>query len=266
MIRSIIVLFVTFAFTSLASAQPVTSQPAPPAKKSAAKRAPSKAAAAPASETGPCIGVIPVVGDTFGVQRVGITVLGNEFTEIPIAWGLDDLVVARVRAAAPRGFVVKRIPFAKSAFDPFYKRSFFREPGNDLVDIVRRIASSAGCERYVVVTKWSSRFSSKNQSVMGVGLVQWKGPFNSTTLLFAITNAIVYERDFTKAKQAFVQVDDRNMIARSLVDVVMGPNRELDESAWPDQPAAADTPKNRDIARALLTEGLDKTLPALLAQ
>ncbi|MDO8978694.1 MAG: hypothetical protein Q7V17_05620 [Afipia sp.] len=197
-----------------------------------------------------------------------MTVFGNEYTEIPIAWGLDDLVVARVRAAAPRGFVVKRIPFAKSAFDPFYNppRTLIREPGNDLVDIVRRIASSAGCERYVVVTKWSSRFGSTNQSVMGVGLVHVKGPLNSKTLLFAITNAIVYDRNFAKAKQAFVQVDDKSMIARSLVDVLTGPSRELDESAWPDRPAAADTPRNRDVARALLTEGLDKTLPGLLAQ
>jgi hypothetical protein len=171
-----------------------------------------------------------------------------------------------VRAGGLRGFAVRRIPFPKFAFDPFYKPTFFREPVNELVDIVRRIASSAGCERYIVVTKWSSRFGSSNQSVMGVGMVHMKAVLQSKTLLFAITNAIVYDRNFAKLKQELVQVDDKSIIARSLLDVVAGPTRELDETAWPDQPAAADTPRNRDIARALLTEGLDKTLPALLAQ
>ncbi|MBY0380347.1 MAG: hypothetical protein K2W78_00275 [Xanthobacteraceae bacterium] len=217
-------------------------------KKTTAKRSQSKASTP--SQTGPCIGVLPVIGDTFGVKEVGVTVFGNKYTEIPIAsWALDDLVVARVRAASPRGFVVKRIPFAVSAFDPFYKprRALFPEPGTDLVDIVRRVASSSGCARYVVVTKWDSRFGSTNQSVRGIGLVHAGGLFAKTTLLFAITRAVVYDQNFTPLKEALIQIDDRSILARSL-DIVPGPTCELDDYAWPDQPAAADTPTNKEIA------------------
>ena len=198
-----------------------------------------------------------------------MTVFGNERTEIPIpSWGLDDLVAARVRAAAPRGFVVKRIPFAKSAFDAYYEppRTLFPEPGNSLADILRRIASSAGCERYVVVTRWSNRFGSTNQSVMGVGLVHVKTPLNSATLLFTVLRAAVYDGNFTELKREQVQINDKSLIARSLTEIIPAAMRELDESAWPAQPAEADNPKNKEIARALLAEGLDKTLPLLLAQ
>lgn len=265
MIRSVIAFLVVVAFVSSTSAQPAP-QPTPPAKKSTAKPAPSRASAASKPESGPCIGVIPAIGDGFGVQRVGISVFGNEYTEIPVSsWGLEDLVVARVRAAAPRGFVVKRIPFPKSAFDAYYGPSGdFFEPRPALVDIVRRVASSAGCERYVVVTKWGSRFGTTNQSVLGIGMVHIKALFHSTTLLFAITKAIVYDRNFATLKQAVVDIDDKTFAHRFIM--LTGPSRELPESRWPDRPAAADTPMNRDAARGLLTEGLDRTLPALLAQ
>ena len=68
-------------------------------------------------ESGPCrIGVISAVGDQFAVQKVGLTVFGNEETEVPVdAWGLDDLVVARDPRAAGSGIAVRRIAYAKGA-------------------------------------------------------------------------------------------------------------------------------------------------------
>jgi hypothetical protein len=45
------------------------------------------------------MGVIVHVGDVFVVQKVGLTVFGNEFAEVPTSWGLDDLIFARVKAA-----------------------------------------------------------------------------------------------------------------------------------------------------------------------
>ena len=67
-----------------------------------------------AAENGPCsIGVIPLTGNEFGVQQVGFTAFGNEYTSVPVdSWGLDDLVVSRVRAAAG-GRSVRRIAYSK---------------------------------------------------------------------------------------------------------------------------------------------------------
>jgi hypothetical protein len=103
--------------------QPAATSPAKPTVKSTTKRtAPkAKASATPSTpaESGPCqLGVIPAIGDQFVVQKIGLTVFGNEEAEIPIpTWGLDDLVVARVRAAAP-GLMVRKLSYAKATFDP----------------------------------------------------------------------------------------------------------------------------------------------------
>ena len=59
----------------------------------------------PAAESGPChIGVIPIAGNLFLVQRFGVDRVAAE------GWGLDELVFSRVRAAAP-GRSVRRVPF-----------------------------------------------------------------------------------------------------------------------------------------------------------
>src|SRR5438132_14206660 len=56
-------------------------------------------------KSGPChIGVIPIAGNLFLVQRFGVDRVAAE------GWGLDELVVSRVRAAAP-GRSVQRVPF-----------------------------------------------------------------------------------------------------------------------------------------------------------
>jgi hypothetical protein len=108
------------------------------------------------TDNGPCqIGVIPAVGDKFVLEHIGLTVFGNEFTDAPVgSWGLDDLVVARARAAAP-GKSIKRITYARDAFEPYYHppRELFRDASHDLVNVVRQVAANTNCERYLVVAR-----------------------------------------------------------------------------------------------------------------
>src|SRR6266852_1143397 len=82
-----------------AAAQPAA--PAKPAVKKPASKAKTSAKPPGPSDSGPCqIGVISAIGDQFTVQNIGLTMFGNEQMEAPVdAWGLDDLVVTRVRAA-----------------------------------------------------------------------------------------------------------------------------------------------------------------------
>src|SRR5437870_5053219 len=111
------VLVVAFAVSCLAPCGWAQTQPAPaaaaptpatkpPSKKPAAKKTSAKPVGP--ADNGPCqIGVISDIGDQFVVQNVGLTVFGNERSEIPTkGWGLDDLVIARVRAAAGPGVTV----------------------------------------------------------------------------------------------------------------------------------------------------------------
>lgn len=137
-----------------------TDTPPAPAKPVAKKTAPKAKAATKqpvAAETGSCrLGVISAVGDRFAVQKFGLTVFETEESEVAIdGWGLDDLVVARVRAATNNDPTVRRIAYPKGAFEPFYNQTsrFLPDPREGLPVIVRGITPTAKCVRYLVVTR-----------------------------------------------------------------------------------------------------------------
>src|SRR6185437_14794005 len=75
------------------------------------------------------VGVIPATQDIFTVQKVGVTVFGNALTDVPVSWGLDDLIFARARIAAG-SVAVRRISYARGAFDAYYhpQSRLFRNP------------------------------------------------------------------------------------------------------------------------------------------
>jgi hypothetical protein len=271
------VLVVAFALSCLAQSGWAQSPPAPAApapapttkpavKKPVAKKTSAKAAGP--ADSGPCqVGVISDMGDQFAVQTVGITVFGNELSEVPISgWGLDDLVVARVRAAAGPGVTVRRIAHTKDAFAQLERPgSFFRDMKAELSNVVRQIASGSNCERYILVNRSKSPFSNLNQSVRGIGIVGW-GP---RTLLFALSYIRTYDgQSFEVIKQAAASIDDESLVSRLLLlNPIRGPNRELDSRSFPSAPAEAATDRVlRDGVRALLTTSLDNTLPAMLRQ
>jgi hypothetical protein len=277
---------------ALAVTQPALAQTAPtpapnpspskpsPAKPAAKKPAPPKSdaganAAAAGTQHGPCIGVIPHVGDHFAVKTVGFTVFGNDLKEIPIeAWGLDDLLVARVRAAAGPGVAVRRIAYSANAFEPPgnpLSRLFRTE--NDFKAVVRTIAGAAGCERYVVVLKAASGLGNTNQAVEGIGIVNWG-------YLFALTSLFVFDgHTFDILKKGHGTIDEQKIVPDPLVNALLrtnpihGPSRKLEQfrrSTEPDAvvnwPPTVETVMGlRDVTRALLAESLDNVLPKLLA-
>lgn len=284
MIRVVALSFLLLCLTGSAHAQtapppPASSAAAPTARSTAkppAKPSKTKAAVKPAvtAETGPCgIGVIPVIGDQFVVQRVGVTVFGNEHAETSVpGWGLDDLVVARVRAAAGPGVAVRRIAYSKGVFEDYSRASSnpFRSPAAKLGDLVRQVAGSANCERYVVVTRTINRFGSSNQTVEGIGIVGTGGTvlFKASAALFALTYIQIFDgRDFSVTKQDSASTSDQSVVVRGLMDRIVGPHREFDDTVFPRPPSeAVKSPVLRDGVRALLTESLDKTLPTLLGR
>jgi hypothetical protein len=189
---------------ALAAAQPGLAQTAPtpaptpkpsPTKPALKKPAPPKPDAAPApaaAQRGPCIGVIPHLRDRFAVQTIGLTMFGNDLKEIPIeSWGLDDLVVARVRAAAGPRIAVRRIAYSANAFEPFDNppNRLFRNASKDLKNVVQAIAGASGCERYVVVSKGVGQWVGTNQPLEGIGIVN-RGTF---TYLFTDTTLFVFD-------------------------------------------------------------------------
>ncbi|KZD25626.1 hypothetical protein [Tardiphaga robiniae] len=281
MVRVFAVSLVLSCLAAPAWAQPAQVQSTPvtaatpatiSATKSVAKKPASKAkAAAKPSEqgnSGPChFGVIPVVGDKLGVKKIGLTIFGNEYAETPIdSWGLDDLVVAKVRAAAGLGVGVRRIAYAKDSFAPFENppAGLFRRPEDDLTAIVRRIVGSSNCEHYVVVTKYDGTFRGTNQAVRGVSIVS-QGIGDLVRRTYLVTNAQVRIFDgqsFAIRKPSF----SLESIVTSSFSGQRG-LREIDNASFP--MALSDVATNaklRDEARNLLAETLDYSLLALFKE
>jgi hypothetical protein len=99
-----------------------------------------------------------VIGEHYSVQKFGVTIFEAEATEVPIDWGLDDLVFARVRAATNNDPSVHRIAYPRGAFDPFYhaKAIFIPDAAETLPVIVKGFTANANCDRYLVATTSAS--------------------------------------------------------------------------------------------------------------
>jgi hypothetical protein len=276
MIRAVAVSLIlsSLATTSSAQSPPAPGTAATPATaasvKPVAKKKPApkdKAAAKPANptETGPCrLGVIPVVGDRIGVKKIGFTVFGNEYAEVPVEhWGLDDVVVARVRAAAGAG--VRRLAYPKGTFAGFENPGggLFRNAEADLAALVRQVAGNANCERYVVVTKLEAAFGGTNQTVSGASIVVTGiGDLVRHTYMLAHVHVRVFDgHSFAIRKPP---IDFGAVLAATFKGQRL---REIDHVSFPvSAPQIAGDPKLRDEARAELAEALDRALPTLLKE
>jgi hypothetical protein len=278
MIRVFAVAIFLSCFTLSATAQTPSSpgtapQTGAPAAKPAVKKAASKAKAstkpvAP-SESGPCkVGIIAANGDLFSVQKIGLTVFGNELTEVSVPWGLDDLIFARARAAAG-ATPVRRITYPKGAFDTYYhpQQSLFRNSGEELTNLVREITANAGCERYLVITRLKGQLAGTNQTIEGIGVLNHGTSLLSRTMLFATISVAVFDGqtyEVRKNPHASLGAIFSRMAANLTKDENTG---ELDNSAFPASPQeAVNSAVLRDRTRALLTERLDKYLPAFFKE
>jgi hypothetical protein len=251
------------ALSLVQSAQAQTVQPPAVTKAKPAVKKPArpKAVAETPAASGPCIGVFPLLGDQFEIRKIGITVFGNEFKQITVDnWGLDDLVVERVRAAVGPGMTVRRIAFAKGAFDGYVPGiGMFQNLDTKAPAIVRQAAAQTQCERYVVVTRAVAQYVG-NQSIFGLGIVNSGRPILSTTALHAVVRVHVHDgQTFAVLKSGAGSLGGSSFLSGA-------PTRKLDDSWWPEPPEAANTPAMRDATRKLLGEVLDKSLPELLAQ
>jgi hypothetical protein len=257
---------------ALALASPAFAQPAPPSPPAKTQAKPAKSettkpaapkATAPVKQadpapTGPCIGVISRVGD-FSIQDIGLVVFANDLKEIPVpAWGLDDLVVARVRASAGPRANVRKISYSPAAFAPYERpeRTLFRNSEDDLARVVKAVAQSSGCERYVVVVRGGSKFAGTNQSVSGIGVVNYAG---AKTYLYALTYIRIYDgRSFAIVKRG--PGGDYKLFSSLFTTGISGPSREVKGLTWPPAPDSL-----REQIRAMLAESMDQALPKLLA-
>jgi hypothetical protein len=258
MIRSFAVAIVLSFFAMPAWAQTQSAPEVSAAKPATKKPAPkAKAAAKPSGpvESGACdIGVITASGSPIGWRKIGITIFGNETAETASdAWGIDDLSFARIKAAAGSGISIRRISYAKDAFDPYYKpeKKLTGDSAENFKIMMRGIIGNNRCARYLVVTRYTGVLPGTNQPLSGVGVFT-QGPFGKATV-FAFTRMFLLDG-----------VGGRLAAALSSVgrdDYIRSADTEFPASAE----EAARNPKLRDAARALVAERMDRILPKYLA-
>jgi hypothetical protein len=263
MLRFFTVVLVATCLVTSASAQAQTApaqQPSPAAAKPPAKRAKAPAKPPVMIESGPCdTGVISAVGDIFTVQKIGITVFGNELAEVPVSWGFDDLVYQRAKAIG--GGRARRIAYANGSFDLYYhpKSVLLRADNEKLNNIVREIAGTSGCQRYLVVTRLSSTWNGTNQTIAGMGVLNVGSSLFSQTMVFGSIMFQMFDG------QTFEMRRDLNISFKRVLEN-LAPNSEngpqiVDNAAYPTVAAdAANSAVLRDSARAVLTRRVDRSL------
>jgi len=250
------------------SSTPAAATPAKPVTKKAAPKAKAAAKQPVAAETGPCrLGVISALGERFAVQKFGLTIFETEESEVPVeGWGLDDLVVARVRAATGVDPTVRRIAYPKDAFEPFYHPTsrFLPDPRKGLPAIVRGITPAANCERYLVVTRFKGQLPGTKLMLDGIGTYnQGLGSLMRHSHLFAnISVSLLDGSTYERISRPFANLGERLAEGLRLTE---DPLTKLDNSLFPEPAAAA--PGNatlRERTRALVAARLDQTLPNVL--
>jgi hypothetical protein len=264
---------VAFALSCLAASATAQSPEMPAGTPKPAPRRPPPRTEVPEDRAGPggsghCqLGIIPIAGNDFSVQKIGFGGLGNEYARIKVGnWDFDDLVAARVRAAA-HGRAVRRIAVAREELARHKIGEALPDVDADLDEFVRDVSAGTDCERYVVVHLYSSRIMKTAEFVYGMGIVNVGTPIQRHNFLFALTYIRIYDgRNFEIIKQAATSTDNRSPTSQALrFTPFQGPKLELDDASFPAAPndAAGNATFRRDV-RALLKASLDSTLPAML--
>lgn len=210
------------------------------------------------------VGVISAVGRTFALQKIGITVFGNELKEVPIgSWGIDDAVASKVSALLGPRVKVKRLGAPQGAFASYDKPAPFSNSDAELQSIVRKLAASQGCDLVIVVTRAGVPWGSSNQVVVGLGLLEAGGLINADNVtLFAVTTVHVYDgRTFERLAW---QRTDFQIGASLMGKAINGPHRVLDRSWWPATPQAVHSDKLKSATRALVEQSLASTIPQVM--
>ena len=263
MVRCSAVVLVLSCLASVALAQ----APASTAKPSATTPALNTAAATIPPPNRRCLGVIAAAGDRFMVKKIGLTVFSSETAIAPIeGWGLDDLIVARVRVAAGAGANVLRLTYPKDVFEPFYdpQSKPFQTPRSQLTAIVRRIAAGTRCRRYIVITAFPGAHSRTNQTLSGVGVYQTS--LFKKAYLFAYPLVTVFDgENFAIRKNPYATIQSR--LTAALLVPRKDFDREIDSTLFPlSAVEAANSTALRNGARAVLAETLDDILPAFFKE
>ena len=227
---------------------------------------------AAASQRQACqLGLISIVGNKFEMTDIGPFDLAFmvKYSHGRADWGLDDLVFARVRAAA-RGLNVQNIAYDKEELHrAAQESSLFRGFADKIKDFARKTAAGTHCDRYIVVHRGTGQVDGRPAVAVGFGAIRLKTALREdTAYLHVLTSIRIYDGasfELIKTAPALMGDDPRPFEVPKNYKPVRGPARQIDVASLPATPQqAAQNAAYRAIIESLLAASLDKTLPGLL--
>ena len=132
-----------------------------------------------------------------------------------------------------------------------------------LQGIVRKLAASQNLDLVVVVTRAGAPFSSTNQTVAGLGMVEAGGALYADNVhLYAVTTVHVYDgRTFERLHWQRTGFEFGATLGGAVINA---PTRKLDQTWWPATPQAAHNDKLRAATRALVEQSVAAAVPQVM--
>lgn len=208
------------------------------------------------------IAVLSLIGSTFTVQKVGMTVFGNERAEENVSgWGMDDIAFESVSKGLSGKGSVKRLTLA--AGGPAVAAGFgglLRDTDAELQQQLRRASAGQSFDTYIVVVPTVSAFGTTNQSISGIGIVQASSVLSSTAWVHALFTVRVFDgRTFNQLGWKHATIGQARFMS-----TIKGPHREVDLSWWPAPGKAAEEARLKAVVHELLQQAIISTLPEAL--
>jgi hypothetical protein len=212
--------------------------------------------------------VISAIGDTYSLQKVGVTVFGNALDKVPIdAWGIDKAVGDKISSRLAHRFDARRLDYPRGAFAHIERvRSAFSGDNKDfreeIRDAARGIVASHNCDLCIVVSKSGSMYGNTNQALYGLGILDNSNlVFTDTFYLFALWEMRVFDgKTFAVLGHKRAQGPDM-----PLMFLIRGPYRKVDKSWWPAPAQIAQNARLRGATLELLEQSIDAVVAELFA-
>jgi hypothetical protein len=210
----------------------------------------------------PKLGVISAIGDKFYARKTGLGFLGNDFKEMAIAaWGIDEMMTAKIRAALSPRFDVRPVTYKRAVFAAFPDRSGFLAQ-NFRPEVVREV-SPQGLDAYLVVVKSERSNGGSRPLFQGLGSTEGNTDVDPIMFVHAYYNIYLVDgRDFQIKSQAGSHIPRPfNPFVREFMS---SPARKVDASMWPTSLNAAEHQKLKGVVVELIDQSLPPTLEKLL--
>jgi hypothetical protein len=213
-------------------------------------------------KNGGTICLMSSVGQKFELKKIGIMVFGNEQKMIPITdWKIDEKVYLKVKSLLGDRYTVKRIDISaetlKEAFDETF--GVFRDLTAHRRQILGDQVASANCTYLLTIMPGGSNFSSTNQFIQGLGVVDAESIVGDYRRVYALSHLQVFDAKTMERLDRTRGGSDED----TLFATIKGPHKEIEGDAEiPAEVFAAD-PETRKMVWAFLERSLELSVPGL---